>query len=101
MQRQGQVSAIAVENRLAAVHERDLQNFPTLSSFSRACTGRKATNLELEVLQDLDERWLEAGNFEPVLDAPNEADRIHIDADVFKQPANEPCEAACQRLVPL
>lgn len=46
--------------------------------------------LKLEILQNLDQRRLETGYLEPVLDAPNKADRIHIDADVFEQTADEP-----------
>lgn len=63
-----EVRAVAVEDGLAALEERDLQ---------------------VEVVQDLDERFLEPGNLEAVLDTPNETDGVDFWADVLKKTADE------------
>ena len=65
-----EVGAVAVEDRLAALEE---------------------GHLEVEVVQDLDERALEAGDLEPVLDAPYEPDGVDLRPDVLQQPADERC----------
>ena len=43
----------------------------------------------MEVLQDLDERFLETWNFQAVLDAPDEPNWVDFGADVLQQSANE------------
>lgn len=72
MQLQSEHPTIAVQDRLAPLHERDLQ---------------------VEVLQDLDERHLEPRNLEPVLDAADEADGVDLGADVLEEASDEACRA--------
>ena len=42
-------------------------------------------------MQDLDESAFEAGDLQPVLDAPYESDRVDLRPDVLQQPADERC----------
>lgn len=70
MQLVHEVRTIAVHDRLAAFEEGDLQ---------------------VEVVQDLDERAFEAGDLEPVLDAADEPDRVDLRPDVLEQSADERC----------
>jgi len=57
----------------------------------RKGSQRDRTRLEVKVLQDLDERRLEPGDLEAVLDAADEADRVDLGADVLEQTADEAC----------
>lgn len=62
MQRLRQCRTIAVQDGLAPLEERDLQ---------------------VERLQDLDERFFQTRDLEPVLDASNEADGVDLGSDVL------------------
>lgn len=68
VQLEHEVRAVAVQDRLAALEQRDL---------------------EIEVVQDLDERALQARYLEPVLDAADEPDGVNLRADVLQQAPDE------------
>ena len=53
-------------------------------------SGARKRHLEVEVLQDLDQRELEPGDLEPVLDAADEADRVNLGTDVLEESTDEP-----------
>ena len=54
-------------------------------------------DLEVEIVQDFDERSLEAGNLESVLDTPDQTDWVDLCTDVLEQAANERCVAVVRR----
>lgn len=45
--------------------------------------------LEMEILEDLDERFLEPRNLEPILDTTDQANGVDLRTDVFEQTADE------------
>ena len=59
-----EVAAVAVQNRLAAFHEGDL---------------------EVEILEDLNQGQLEAGDLESVLNPADKPDRVDLGPDVLEQ----------------
>lgn len=68
MQLEHEVRAVSVQDRLAALEQRDL---------------------EIEVVQDLDERTLQAWNFQPILDAADETDGVYLRTNILQQPPYE------------
>jgi hypothetical protein len=48
--------------------------------------------LQMKVLQDLDERFFQAGYLQSVFDPPDETDRVNLRTDVFKETSDERCE---------
>jgi hypothetical protein len=85
MQRESELTTVAVQDRLASLHQRDLPR----TSAGIQCTRRKRTHLQVEVLQDLDERDFETWDLESVLDATNQSDRIDLCSDVLEQSTDE------------
>ena len=65
-----EVGAVAGEDGLAALEQRDL---------------------EVEIVQNFDERALEAGDLESVLDTPYQTDWVDLCTDILEQAANERC----------
>jgi hypothetical protein len=83
VKREREVSAVAVEDTLAAFHERELTEQVRVSVYSGR-NDRERTHLQVEVLQDFDERRFQARNFETVLDTTNQSQRIDLCANVFE-----------------
>ena len=63
-----QIRTVAVQDGLATFEKRDLQ---------------------IEVVQDLDERALETWDFHPILDATDEADGVNLRPNVLQQSTDE------------
>jgi hypothetical protein len=61
---------VSVQDDLAAIEERHLQ---------------------VEIVQNLEERWLQPRDLEPVLDTPNKSYGVDLWSDVLQQSANEGC----------
>jgi hypothetical protein len=68
MERQGEVRRVAMKDGLTALQERHLQ---------------------VKVLQDFDERAFQSRDFQAILDATNDSNRVDFGADVFEQTSNE------------
>lgn len=73
IQRPCEFRTVTVEDSLATLQERHLQ---------------------VEVMEDLDQRAAESRDLEAILDAPDESYRIDLGTDVFKEAANEYWRAA-------
>jgi hypothetical protein len=43
----------------------------------------------MEIMKDLDQCFLEARNFQPVLDSTNQTDGVNFGSDIFQQTADE------------
>lgn len=84
-------AAVRVENLLAVLEQRDLGSRarPSGVRIAFACRSKNATDLKIEVLEDLDQSLLQPGDLEPVLDAPNEQNRVDARSNVFEKTSNE------------
>lgn len=82
--------AIRVEDLLTAFEKRNLMK--ERSAVSRGRGGRHWESppyLKREVLENLDERVLEARNLHAVSDAPNEQHRVDVGANILEQRADK------------